>query len=477
MSISAISNQEKHALRTEPMQRVLLLSFLLVCLYSVLQGATYRQSQADMVATFASEQNDRTQAWRDRLVAVESGSTAAADDRWAGLAMDVSFPATIEPGPLADFSHGVSDVKPATSRVSLWRSVDRLFGNYQVQSPIDIAAGSFDLAFVVIFIMPLLMIVLSYDALSEDRETGRLGLLLSQPVSVKQLIITRLRVRFLAVAAILLIALLVGLFTGATEKGIGERLPFFALWVAVAASYFLLWAAVIAWAVSLSLKGETTALLLAGVWILNGLVGPASLSAAAESLYPTPSRLAFLSDARTASNEAYKSKSDIMQGMLLDHPDLTADNYSIPEYIRTAFLVGQSVDRSVKPILDRFDAVQSERRDFLSWLQYASPAVLTLQAFNLSAGTDLERHIRFERSVRDFKQTIADEVEGNVLVGERLTLAQYDGLPRFVQAPQSAVGVMKRLALPVGFLLLVAGFLGTVALKNLGRLQNRIRES
>lgn len=476
MITQAIMEQEHRALRSEPIQRFLLLAFLVASLYSVFQGASYRLSQSDMVTNFVAEQQDRNTTWRDRLVAVENGTTENSADPWAGLAMDVSFPAVIEPGPLSDLAHGVSDVKPATSRVSLWRSVDNMFGSYQVQSPIDAASGAFDLAFVVIFIMPLMMIVLSYDVLSEDRESGRLGLLLSQPISVRQLIFARLKVRFGVIGAIVILTAVTGLFVGTADGDLFARLPFMAIWLLVTACYFLLWAAVIVWAVSLNLKGETTALLLAALWIMNGLVGPASLSAASESLYPTPSRLAFLSEAREASADAYKSQADIMQGMLLDHPDLTTENYSIPEYIRTAFLVTKTVDVSVVPILERFDTAQAERRQFLSVLQYVAPAVLTLQALNLSAGTDLDRHIRFERSVRDYKRSIAEAVESKVLVGERLSLAEYDDLPRFEAVAPSIGGVLSRVIVPVGFLLMVSVLLGVIAHGNLGKLQKRIRE-
>jgi ABC-2 type transport system permease protein len=392
-----------------------------------------------MIERFVSAQLDSNKAWRDRLVNVESG---AGEDRWAGLAMDVSFPAAIKPGPLS-----------------------------------DLAAGAFDLAFVVIFIMPLLMIVLSYDVLSDDRESGRLGLLLSQPISIRQLVTARLKVRFGAVGTIVLITSLIGLFAGSAGDSISARLPYMGVWLLISASYFLVWAAVIIWAISLNIKGETTALLLAGLWIANGLVGPASVSAAAESLYPTPSRLAFLSEAREASSAAYKTQADIMQGMLLDHPDLTAENYSIPEYIRTAFLVNKTVDEAVVPVLARFDEVQAERRQFLAKLQYVSPAVLTLQLFNLAAGTNLERHLTFEQQVRDFKQSIAEEVEGNVLAGERLKLAEYDRLPQFSHALPTLGEVITRAAIPICFLIALSIFIGSIAFRNLSKLQTRIRES
>ena len=475
MSVAAILKQERRALFADRMQALLLLSFFALCMYAVLQGAAYRATAAEAVAEFQQEGEASASAWRDRIVAYEKGETTLEDDRWVGLAMGVYLPASAAPGPLADFSLGVSDMQPNTATVSQWRSLESVFGMYQFQSPLAIASGPFDLAFVVVFVMPLLMILLAYDALAEDRERGRLGMLLSQPVSVRDVVFSRLRVRLGAVLALLIVASVIGLIVGG---GLGPegRVLRFGLWLIVAISYFSFWAAVIAWVISLNRKSETTVLALAALWAVNGLVGPAVIAASAEAAYPAPSRLAFLSEARTASSKAYKSTADLMQGMLLDHPDLTVENYSIPEYIRTAFLVTNTVDKSVAPILDEFDAVHSARRAFLNKLQYASPAVLTLQAFNLTAGTDLARQKRFEREVRAYKLDLAKRVEPKVLADERLAAEEFDSFPRFSFEEASAGAVLKATFGPSVFLLIFGLLIWGLARVNLLKLQTRIRE-
>ncbi|MCY4626172.1 MAG: ABC transporter permease subunit [Acidobacteria bacterium] len=477
MIAPAILAHERRALLQDRLPVVLLGLFALICLFASLRGAEKREAMEEAATAFEAEHLQQASDWRERVVAVESGAVAPEDDPWAGLAMDVARPAVAAPGPLADFSQGVTAVHPFTSGVSLWRSVDRLFGNYQFQSPNEIRAGSIDLAFAVLFIMPLVMIALAFGALSRDKDTGRLGLLLSHPISVRELVRSKLLVRLGAVFVILVVALFAGLFIGAGGVPGGERLGRFGFWFLAASGYFAFWAGAIYWSVSLNRKSETTAMMMIGFWVLNSLVGPAVLAAAAQLIHPAPSQLAFLSTARAVSNEAYRSRSDVMQGMLLDHPELTVENYTIPEYIRVSYLVTQTVDRSVEPVLDDFEAVQRRRQAFLSLMQYAAPAALAMRSINEISGTDLARQVRFEVEVRDYKRVIARQVEGKVLSGERLTVAEVDAVPSYSFRESDLGAVGRNVLFPIGYLFALGMLAAALARRNLVRLQTRFREA
>ena len=474
MSIAAIRSFERRALLSDRTSLFLLGLFAAICLYALWSGAAHRSAIEGAVTAFVEAEAADMTAWRDRLVAVETGATE--EDRWAGLALDATAPAVARLGVLADLSVGVSDLQPSTARVSQWRTVDKLFGNYQFHSPGALAAGPFDLAFVVIFIMPLIMIVLAYDALADDRERGRLGMILSQPISVRSLAYARLRVRLGAVLALLGGALALGFLLGAGDAEMGARAAHLTGWAAVALAYFAFWFMLIAWIVSMNRRSETTALLLTAIWAATCLASPAVLSAATEAAYPTPSRLAYLSEIRAEANEAYKARADVMQGMLMDHPELTVENYSLPEYVRTAFLVSRTVDSHVQPVLEEFDAVQAERSALLQRFQYASPAVLALQAFNQVAGTSLDRQKRFEREARAFKRALADRLEAKALSGERLTVAEYDALPEFQFEEAAFSSTLGRIATPTIFLAALAALFFALASGNLNRLQTRLQE-
>lgn len=477
MTMRAIRKHERRALLHDRVQVILLGLFILICLLASVRGAQYREALDEAATSFEAENREQAASWRERVVAVESGRVARADDVFAGLAMDVARPAVAAPGPLADFSRGVTDVHPFLSRVALWRSVDRLFGNYQFQSPNEIRAGKIDLAFAVLFLMPLLMVALTFGALSRDRDSGRLGLLLSHPISVRAMVRSKLSVRLGAVFVILVASLLAGLFLGAGGVPDGERLGRFGFWFLAACGYFAFWAGALYWFVSLNRKSETTALMMIGFWVLNSLVGPAVLAAAAQLIYPAPSQLAFLSTAREVSNEAYRSRADVMQGMLLDHPELTVQNYTIPEYIRVYYLVNETVDRAVEPVLEEFEAVQGRRQSLLSRLQYIAPAALAMRSLNEISGTDLARQVRFEAEVRAYKRAIARHVEAKVLSGEPLTLAEVDAVPTYAFR-ESGLGALGRSVLfPVGYLFGLGLLAAALARRNLARLQTRFREA
>ena len=477
MIAPAILAHERRALLQDRIQVVLLGLFALICLFASIRGAENREAVEEAATTFEAEHLRKASEWREQVVAVESGKVTLEDDPWAGLAMNVAMPAVAAPGPLADFSQGVTDVHPFTARVSLWRSVDRLFGNYQFQSPNEIRAGKLDLAFAVLFIMPLLMIALAFGALSHDRDSDRLGLLLSHPISVRELVRSKLFVRLGAVFAILVVFLLAGLFIGAGGVPDGERLGRFGFWFLAASGYFAFWAGAVHWFVSLNRKSETTAMMMTGFWVLNSLVGPAVLAAAAQLIHPAPSQMAFLSTAREVSNEAYRSRADVMEGMLLDHPELTVENYTIPEYIRVSYLVNETVDRAVEPVLKEFEAVQDRRQSFLSLVQYAAPAALAMRSMNEISSTDLARQVRFEGEVRDYKRAIARHVEAKVLAGERLTVAEIDAVPVYSFRESDLGAVARSVLFPVGYLFGLGLLAAALARRNLARLQTRFREA
>ena len=476
MSITTVRLSERRALWARSASLVVLVLTLLVSLYSLYRGAVFREALDASVRSFVETSEKKAKKARQRLIAIENGSEDAKKYPWAGLAMDFSPIATARPGVLADLAVGVSDIQPTATVVSQWRTVDRLFANYEFESPVAMAAGPFDFSFVVIFILPLVLIVLCYDVLSEERESGRLGLLLSYPISVRDLVVTKLRVRAGAVVGLFAVVSILGLVLGATDADFGHRLERFAVWMMVAILYLGCWASVIAWIVSLNRRSETTVLMMVACWALNSLVGPAVLSATAESLYPAPSRLEYLSEVRRASSEAYETRGALTKGLALEHPELAVDQYALPEYIRTAFVVSRTVDRKVQPVIDAFDRTHTDRVRFLRSVQYASPAIVALRAFNDAAGTSLDRQRRFERQARAYKHQLADRVGSKVLSGQRLSVAELDGMPVFTFEEPPVAAVLWRVALPSGFLLVLAALFGGLARRNLDRLQTRVGE-
>ena len=78
----------------------------------------------------------------------------------------------------------------------------RIYGNTfaldyaEMINPVQLLFGNFDLAFVIIYILPLLIIAFTYNILSKEKELGTLRLLSSQPISVFRWLLQKVGIRF-----------------------------------------------------------------------------------------------------------------------------------------------------------------------------------------------------------------------------------------------------------------------------------------
>ncbi|HRG08845.1 MAG TPA: ABC transporter permease subunit, partial [Cyclobacteriaceae bacterium] len=102
--------------------------------------------------------------------------------------------------PLALISTGQSDLYTHTVKPKLYGEANAL-GFSELSNPVQLMFGSFDLAFVCIYLLPLLVLAFSYNLLSADKESGVLRLTISQPISLYKWLFGKLVVRFVVLAA------------------------------------------------------------------------------------------------------------------------------------------------------------------------------------------------------------------------------------------------------------------------------------
>jgi len=76
------------------------------------------------------------------------------------------------------------------------------------------------------------------------------------------------------------------------------RFAIFAVWMTFVVFYGAFWSVLIAFVASFNRSGEFNVLTLLGLWVGLTLIGPATSSSLADALYPSPSRLTYLAEAR-----------------------------------------------------------------------------------------------------------------------------------------------------------------------------------
>lgn len=380
----------------------------------------------------------------------------------AGYVAYYSFLPTWQPAaPLAAFSLGLRDVVPGTLWVRLLGLEGQLhesgLGNPALQ-----ALGTFDLAFVVCALAPLVLLVLSHDVLSRDREQGILRLVLAQAGGLGSLFAARLAVRAAAVAAVCTALFATGLawhgiLPGPAEFGwLADMLLHLAGWTAVAAAIAALCRSV---AASLAAAGT--------VWVAAAVVLPAALNLAVVAAYPVPEGLEL----------TVRQRQEIHAGWDRPKAETFARFFrTYPEWRDTAPVTGrfawkwyyamhQAGDDSVADASARYRANLAARAAATARLAALAPPVAAQLLLSRRAGTDLESHLAYLDRVRAFHGTMKAWFHPPVFAETVLPVAAWRDFPRFVPAaPPAGAGTLAE-RLPLLLPLFLGAALAALALR------------
>ncbi|MEM7504377.1 MAG: DUF3526 domain-containing protein [Pseudomonadota bacterium] len=439
---------------------LLALSFI----YAGWSGDRWRDAQLDSLDAYETEKLSALADWRSQLAVIESGEVEPSP--YDANPMSISFPAVLRPASLGDFAIGHADLHPTSAEISPWRNLSSVFGRYQFDNPTTLATSAFDVALVVVVLMPILMIAVSFDVLASERGRSSLPMVLATPVRLSSLVWTRLAFR----NGLLWLVAVVAMFGLAMANNVGgDRFDRLTQWLAASLLYGLVWFTLIGYCVARFRSATATAGSLVGLWLLFTLALPATFATLAEALYPTPSRLAFLSEIREAQSDTNQQLSEVTSGFLLDHPELTVGDDSLPAYFRAAFLSNQAARDATQPIVDAYTDARAGRERTIAWAQYLSPSIIAQRLLMQSAGADLGRQHRYQTQVQASLATLGAVVGPAVVSRNRLSLAEFDGLKPFEFNDLISSEIARSGSLPSLFLLLLSILVGFAAQRRLAR--------
>ena len=430
--------------------------------YAGWSGDRWRDARLAGLEAFDADKTASLEAWRAGLIAIENGQVEPSP--YDANPMSISFPAILPPSALGDFAIGHANLHPASGEITPWRDLSSIFGRYQFDNPSMLTTGSFDMALVVILLMPILMIAVSFDILAAERNRGSLAMVLSAPVRLTSLVWTRLLFRngvLWVVGVLVMTGLLVLNGSG------GDRYARFGLWLATSLVYAFFWIALMALCIARFRSATQTAAALVGLWLLFTLAVPGTVATITEATYPTPSRLAYLSEVREAKGETNRNLASLTEGFLMDHPELSVGEEGLPSFYRAAFLSNETARVTTRPITEGYERARHGRAEALQWAQYLSPAIITQRLLSLAAGSDLGRQHEFQAQAREALFHLADAVGPAVVSRNRLSVAEFDALLPFAFKDRKTAELLADATTPLIFLILLGAIMSVMAHRRL----------
>ena len=473
MTARTVIRNEWRLLMADRPLRIALGLFALLLVYALANGVVWTRFQERTVEVAQAGNAERAQALARELADIENGAEPASrfsDPRLPNVLGGARgrHTAVLTPGPLTALAVGQSDLLPYYYDVNIYTNESSFHQNGEVESPLNLMVGRFDLAFVVVYLLPLLVLALSFNVLSEEREQGTLALTLSQPVSARGVVASKLAFRALLVVGMVLAVSLAGILVAGDFGAPGRVL----LWCAAVVAYALFWFVLAAWVNSLRRSSAWNATVLVGAWLVLVVVLPAAINIAAGLLHPLPSRVQMVTAQREASNEAVNQRSELLARYLEDHPEMAegvvADE---PGLGALAWAATDAVNRRLEEVTAEHDARRAEQIALVSRYRFLSPALLAQEVLIDAAGTGDARFAAFQSQVRVFAERWREFFVPAILASEQMNAGVLSDVPQFRLAAEASGDVARRAGVPLAVLIGLLGLVGAGAGVGLGRVR------
>lgn len=413
---------------------VLILSIIFcgLCFFAAFNGAKKVSLRASGIAAELSEVEAADNLYKAEIDSVMQGLKAV-DARTnprsvAFIGIRASRVAAMPPAPMAALSTGQSDLYTHTVKPGLF-GAPYLLSFSELSNPVQLMFGAFDLAFVLIYLMPLLILAAGYNLLSAEQEQGVTRLVLSQPVSLFGWLFYKMLFRFFFMTVVVGISLALAV----TVSGIPWN-PSLITVLLLVALYIFFWF-MIALIVNASGKASgTNAVTVVSVWVILVLLVPAVISQCAGSLHPVPSRIQMIHQMRTAQAAAEREADKILVGYYRDHPELAPRDTTAQN--RYQFYLGylasqEVVEAAVAPVQQAYQAEMDDQQHFVEWFRFLSPALILQDAFNDVAGTSPRHYTAYRNQVIAFSDTWRSYFLPRMFQNEWMTSQDITQLPSF----------------------------------------------
>ncbi|SBV31828.1 conserved membrane protein of unknown function [uncultured Sphingopyxis sp.] len=451
--IKRIVKHEWMVLSREKILYIALPIYIILIAYGVFNGTQWKnflQSNTAEAVALADKGMESKLAKIDRL---ESGAdpysfnedprVAAALARFKGYEFAAKIPSSG-----AAIAIGQSDVLPSYLKVQ-WRPMFKQPNTDEIENPKNLAVGAFDLSFVLIYLYPLLIIALSYNILSSERENGTQALLLSQPVSVRQFVLGKIVLRGSIVIGIAMAISLGGLLMmnpDILSGGQGWRVLALAT---VLFLYGVFWFGLSVLVNAFGKKSATNALALMAVWIALVLIMPASLNIIAKGLHPLPSRIEMVQSMRRADRVAEKKDNfqKVDRSDLLRKGEEEAVVASTNDYFAKILPVEAKAENMAAPIFVKFQEQRQAQQGFTERLKFLTPAAVAQLALSDLADHGAQSYDDFNTQVERYHQKWRAYFLPAIVDNRLLTRDEVKNIPRFEYAPEAEGVVFGRFSL------------------------------
>lgn len=331
--------------------------------------------------------------------------TAYENDPHNPVYFNVQVPrfAIYKPGPLDLFATGQSDLFPQLYVITY--RTDYRQQKEEAANGMQLLYGKFDVAFLIVFLLPLIIIAFNYNALSSEKEGGTLKLLLVQKAGLKQILFSKLIVSFVFTFLLLFVPP-----AAVWLSGNRVSLASCSMYLLAGILYSIFWHLLAALVNSRLKSSAYNAALLTGCWLLLAIIFPAVVNLFSDSVHPVPSRSQFIIAYRQAMNHIEQdSNSAVLDKYFFEHPELVKEDTAgntrnrANRFYKAYHAEHDKTQTTLQPLYDDYANKLKSANRFSNALGLVSPAIIINQSLLLLAGQSSRQYLWFNEKINEWR--------------------------------------------------------------------------
>lgn len=431
--------------------RITLVVFSLLLLIAIVLGVIRTQARQND-ARFAEQENRLvTEIFQDVLQGTLDSAEATGENSTRKtritkeLRMTARLPYLVShaqnlwnvslfPSPLSALSVGASNKWPHLYRIrgmSLSKTVQR---SDEVR-PVASVYGPFDTTFVVMAIAPLVVIGLTFNASSRDRESALQNLIVAQTPRLEKLIAVRCFVR-----ASLVIVLMTCVVNGTLLIAFGRQFDVnvvvnLAIWNVVAALYLLIWAALSLFVNSFAWSSSANGAALLLLWLIFVLIIPRTVSNAVEQAVPTFPESKLVEREKRVVDQATENVDELLRRFQSEHPEIKLPKDDEQQKALAGYLLAHSeAGRKSPETINSHYAAQLQRARYLGFCNWVSPAISFRNQSDQCSGNSERAFIAFTVHAGEVQAEVAEVFLHPSIANQECTIETIAELPNFQES-------------------------------------------
>ena len=252
------------------------------------------------------------------------------------------------------------------------------------------------------YLFPLLIIVFTFNLLSEETETGTWRLVAVQTPSKLLYLLTKLSVRVLLIYMVLVLLLLAAKMVLSIPFNIN-----FTMVILLSLFYVAFWFALCFFVINFKRSSGFNALLLLSIWLILLILLPAGINAYVTNKYPVPEALSTMISQRDGYHTKWDTdKVETLKKFYDHYPQFEEFGYPTEGFNWTWYYAMQQMGDDYAKDTEAHRKKMTERETASKQLSAFLPNMHLQLAFNELAGTSLDEHLNFLDSTANFHEEL-----------------------------------------------------------------------